>query len=35
MDMIGYGISRLLWFITWGIILIVAVIVGILHWLIN
>ena len=35
MNMIGYGISRLLWLITWGIILIVAVIVGLLDWLIN
>ena len=35
MDMIWHGISRLLWPITWGIILIVAVIVGLLDWLIN
>lgn len=35
MDMIWHGISRLLWLITWGIIQIVAVIVGLLDWLIN
>lgn len=33
--MIWHGISRLLWLITWGIIQIVAVIVGLLDWLIN